>query len=444
MTEGKIWKEIVKFALPLFLGNLFQQLYNIVDSLVVGNVLGKEALAAVTSSGSLIFLLVGFVQGVFMGAGVIISKYYGAKDEKNLEIAVHTTVTFGFAAGILLTIVGVLFTPWMLQRMGTPADVMPNSVLYFKVFFYGAMGTVMYNTTSGVFRAIGDSRHPLYYLIISALTNVVLDILFVAYLDMGIGGAALATVLSQMLSAVLGFVKLMRIEGPARLQIKKMQINGRMLQGVLRLGIPSGVQNSVISIANVVVQSNINAFGSLAMAGCGSYFKLEGFAFIPITSFSMAMTTFIGQNIGAGRFDRVKKGARFGSVAGVLIAEAIGIVLFFFAPWLIGMFNREAEVIAFGVQQARIQSLFYCLLALSHCLAGVFRGAGRSTVPMFVMLAYWCVVRIIYITCITSLIPDIRVIFWAYPLTWSLSTVTFLIYYFKANWLTDFEAGGVD
>lgn len=439
MTEGNIGKEILKFAFPLFLGNLFQQLYNIVDSLVVGNILGKEALAAVSSSGSLIFLLVGFVQGIFSGAGVVISRYYGAKDKERVESAVHTTVAFGFVMGIVLTVAGVLLTPVLLRLMGTPADVINDSVLYFRVYFYGALGIVMYNTTSGIFQAIGDSRHPLYYLIVSAVTNVVLDILFVKYLSMGIMGAALATGISQFLSAILGFVKLLRIQDMARLRISKIRIKGNVLKEILHMGIPSGIQNSVISIANVVVQSSINAFGSLAMAGCGSYSKLEGFAFLPVISFSMALTTFVGQNLGAKEYERVKKGSRFGILAGVLLAELIGIILFIFAPQLVALFNRDAQVIAYGVQQSRTEALFFCLLSLSHCLAGVLRGAGKSRVPMFVMLIYWCVIRIIYIKTVTHFIPKIGVIFWAYPLTWFLSSVTFLYYYYRKDWQHGFE-----
>ena len=210
-----------------------------------------------------------------------------------------------------------------------------------------------------------------------------------------------------------------------------------MLKAMVRLGFPAGVQNSVISIANVVVQSNINAFGSVAMAGCGSYSKLEGFAFLPITSFSMALTTFIGQNLGAEKYDRVKKGGRFGVIAGISLAELTGVILVLFAPVLVGFFNKEPDVIAFGVEQARTEGLFFFLLALSHCLAGIFRGAGKTKVPMFVMLVYWCIVRIIYITVATHFIHDIKVIFWAYPLTWTLSSVTFIIYYFKVNWMRD-------
>jgi putative MATE family efflux protein len=438
LTEGKISKKIILFAMPIFLGNLFQQLYNIVDSLVVGNVLGKDALAAVSSSGSLIFLIVGFISGIFVGAGVIIARYFGAKNMEELSVAVHTTIAFGLIAGVLVTVAGMGLTPWMLKMMGTPEDVLPNSIMYFRLYFAGGLGIVMYNTCMGIFQAVGDSRHPLYYLIISAITNVVLDLLFVAVLGFGIGGAALATVISQFVSATLAFVKLLRVDGVHQVHIKKIRLHRTMLVSILKMGIPTGVQNSVIAFANVIVQSNINQFGSVAMAGCGSYSKLEGFAFLPITSFSVALTTFIGQNLGAKQYERAKKGARFGIITGVMLAETVGILLWILAPVLIRFFNSQPDVISFGVTQARTEALFYCLLALSHCLASILRGAGKSSVPMIVMLVCWCVIRITYITIMVNVIPDIRVIFWAYPLTWSLSSITFLFYYKKVDWIHSF------
>lgn len=436
MTEGKISKKLILFAMPIFLGNLFQQLYNVADSLVVGNVLGKDALAAVTSSGSLIFLITGFLNGIFVGAGVIISRYLGSKDDKKLKIAVHTAVAFGLITGIIVTAVGVGLSPLMLKMMGTPDDVLPNSIIYFRLYFAGGIAISMYNTCVGIFQAVGDSKHPLYYLIASAITNVVLDIIFVAIFDWGIAGAAMATTISQFLSAILSFSKLMRVDGIYRVQIKQIRINRRMLASILKLGIPTGIQNSVIGFANVIVQSNINKFGSVAMAGCGSYSKLEGFAFLPITSFSVALTTFISQNLGARKYDRVKKGALFGIITGVLLAEAVGVILWIFAPNLILIFNSQPDVIKYGVMQTRTEALFYCLLSLSHCLAGILRGAGKSTVPMIVMLVCWCAIRITYITIMVAAIPDIRVIFWAYPLTWFLSSVIFIIYYNKVNWIT--------
>lgn len=435
MTEGSISKKIILFAFPIFLGNLFQQLYNVVDSLVVGNVLGKEALAAVSSTGSLIFLIVGFISGIFVGAGVIISRYFGAKNEEKLSIAVHTTVAFGFIAGIIVTFIGVVFTPWFLKLMDTPNDVFNESVTYLRIYFAGGIGIVMYNACMGIFQAVGDSKHPLYYLITAAITNTILDILFVAVFDFGIGGAAIATTISQFLSAILGFVKLTKVDDVHKLYIRKIKIDGKMLKSLLKMGFPTGVQNSVIAFANVVVQSSINQFGSIAMAGSGSYSKLEGFAFLPITSFSVALTTFIGQNLGAKKYERAKHGARFGIIAGISLAEIIGLLIWIFAPALVGIFNSEPEVIKVGVMRSRITSLFFFLLALSHCLAGILRGAGKTKIPMFVMLISWCAIRITYITIMVKIIPDIRVIFWAYPITWSISSLAFIVYYKKANWM---------
>lgn len=439
MTEGKISKKIILFALPVFLGQLLQQLYNVVDSIVVGRVLGKEALAAVSSSGSLIFLIVGFINGLFMGANVIVGKRYGAGEYDGVKIAVHTSIAFGLIMGVVLTVVGIGVTPALLRLMGTPDDVMPNSVAYFRIYFMGGLGNVMYNACCGIFQAMGDSKHPLYYLMTSAITNTVLDILFVAFLDFGVQGAAAATAISQFLSAILAFVKLTRVDNVHRVSLRDIRIDMPTLKRELRLGLPTGVQNSVIAIANVIVQSNINTFGSDAMAGCGSYFKIEGFAFLPITSFSMALTTFTSQNLGAKKFGRAKKGARFGIFMGIGCAELIGAIVFLLAPAFIGLFSSEPEVIAFGVLQAKTEALFYCLLALSHCMAGILRGAGKTTVPMFVMLACWCLFRITYITLAIKAFPVIRTIFWAYPITWSLSSIIFIIYYFKADWIHTFE-----
>jgi putative MATE family efflux protein len=429
LIEGKISKSIILFALPILLGNLFQQLYNVVDSIVVGNVLGKEALAAVSSTGSLINLIVGLINGIFVGAGVIIARYYGAKNNKSLPKAVHTTIAFGFIAGIIVTAFGVIFTPWLLKLMGTPSDVFADSVTYLRIYFTGGIGIVMYNACVGIFQAIGDSKRPLYYLIVAAITNVVLDILFIAVFNFGVGGAAVATVISQFISAILGFIKLTKVDGDYKIYIKKIKIE--MLEILMKMGLPTGIQNSIVAFANVIVQSNINQFGSIAMAGSGSYSKLEGFAFLPITSFSVALTTFIGQNLGAKQYDRAKQGARFGIIAGVSLAQIIGIIIWIFAPKLIGLFNSDPAVIEQGVIRARIICLFYFLLALSHCLSGILRGAGKTNIPMIVMLVSWCLIRIAYITIMVKIIPDIRVIFWAYPLTWFISSVAFLVYYKK-------------
>ena len=435
LTEGSIPKKITRFAMPIFWGNLFQQLYNVVDSLVVGNVVGKSALAAVTSTASLIFLLVGLFSGMFMGAGVVISKYYGAKDEEAVKETIHTSIAFGLLCGAVLTVVGAVATPSILRLMKTPESVLPNAILYVRIYFLGILSVVLFNTASGIYSAIGDSKRPLHFLIISSIANVLLDLLFVYKMELGVSGAAYATIISQSISAFLGFYFLTKTKEIYKVSFKKIKFNKGYLKEILKMGIPSGIQNSVIAIANIVVQSSINIFGDCASAGCGSYSKLEGFAFIPITSFSLAMTTFISQNLGAKEYERAKKGAKFGIISSMAMAEIVGIVFFLFAPSLISLFNTEADVISFGVTQMRIESLFFCLLAFSHALAGILRGSGKSIVPMAVMLVCWCIIRVTYVTTMLSFIHSIKVVFWAYPLTWSLSSVLFFIYYKKSNWI---------
>ena len=365
LTEGSIWKAMLLFAMPVFLSNLFQQLYNAFDAWCVGNYIGDNALAAVSSSGSLIFLLIGFFNGLAMGAGVVIARAYGAKDYDTMSKSVHTAIAFGLVCGAALTVVGVSLTPLILRWMGTPSEVLPRSVEYFRYYFMGALFTVMYNIFVGIFHAVGDSRHPLYYLIISTFVNIVLDILFVAVLGFGVGAAA--------------------------------------------------------------------------MAGCGSYSKLEGFAFLPVMCFSQALSTFVGQNLGAGNHTRTKKGAIFGIVCGCAMAEVIGVLSYIFAPRLIGFFTDSAESIALGTQHMRTICLFYCLLAFSHCAAGVLRGAGKAMVPMLTMLIIWCVVRVNYITAAVRIVNKLTTVSSAYPLTWSLSGIVFIIYLLKADWIHNFD-----
>lgn len=445
MTQGPIWKQMVRFAIPVFLGNLFQQFYNVADTYVVGNVLGTDAMAAVGSSGNLIFMLIGFFQGIFIGAGVVISRYWGAKEHENVSHAVHTTIAFALIAGLFLTFVGVLMTPTILRWMNTPENVLPNSIAYFRVYFSGVIFVVLYNAANGIFQAVGDSRHPLYFLIISALLNVVLDILFVGFFGMGVGGAAFATVISQAVSAILGIWKLTRATESYRIVIRKIRFRWTMLKEVLYMGIPSGLQNAVIALANVVVQKNINDFGALAQAGCAAYSKIEGFGFLPITSFTMALTTFIGQNLGAKQYERAKKGARFGILACVILAECVGVLIYVFIPTLIALFVQSAdpaevqEVIRLGTMHARTMTLFYFLLALSHAMAAVMRGAGRSVIPMVVMLCCWCVIRVTYITLVVPVAPVLTTISWAYPITWSLSSIIFTVYYFAVDWVHAYD-----
>ena len=439
MTQGSISKKIIFFAIPLFLGNLFQQLYNTADSLIVGNFLGSNALAAVSSSGNLIFLMVGFFNGIAMGAGVVMARYYGARQTERLQCAIHTTVAFGLAAGVALTAVGMIFAPKILVLMGTPAEVLPQSVEYFRTYFAGSLGFVMYNIFVGVHQSVGDSRHPLIYLIVSSCVNVGLDLLFVAVFHMGVGSAALATIISQFVSALLCMRHLLKAPEEYRLYFHKILFDLPMLKQIIANGLPAGFQNSVIALANVVVQTNINAFGKMAMAGCGAYSKIEGFGFLPVNCFTMALTTFVSQNLGAKEYERAKKGAKFGILCSISIAELIGIVIYAAAPLLISAFNSDPDVVAYGAAQARTVTLFYFLLAFSHCIAAILRGSGKSAIPMVVMLCVWCILRVTYITVTVHFIPDIRVVFWAYPLTWSISSAIFLVLFLRGKWVYGFE-----
>lgn len=440
MTEGNTYSLMLGFALPTLLSEVFQQLYNTADAFIVGKCLGTSALAAVTSSGTLIFLLVSFFIGMSMGAGVVISRYFGAKKEDEVSRAIHTVLAFGIVSGILLTVVGVAFTPTFLKWMQTDPEVMPQAVEYFRYYFLGAMALVLYNICRSIINALGDSRRPLYYLIFSSLLNIVLDVLFLGVFGWGVWSAAAATVLSQMASVVFCMAYLLQKGNIFTVDLRKIRFHCDMLSEIVRYGLPSGVQNSVIAFANVIVQSQINSFGKLAMAAYGTHAKIEGFAFLPITSFNMACTTFISQNLGAKQYDRAKSGARFSIFAAVFLAEAIGVCYFIFAPAFIGFFDQTPGVIAFGVQQARTVALFYCLLAFSHSVAAVCRGTGKAFVPMCVMLSVWCVVRILYIIIVMRLTGEIRYIYWAYPLTWGISSVIYLIYYLRSDWVHGFEA----
>lgn len=439
MTQGGVYSNIIYFALPIMLSQIFQQLYNTADSLIVGHFLGTEALAAVSSSGTLIFLLVSFFNGTAMGAGVVISRYFGAGNNENVSRAIHTNIVFGLISGVFLTVIGVAFTPTFLVWMQTDPDVLPEAIEYFRYYFFGSVGLVMYNICRGIMNAVGDSKRPLYYLIFSSVLNVILDVLFVGVFSWDVWSAALATVISQLASVVLCMIYLFKKGNVFTVELRKLRIHGDMFKEILEYGLPSGVQNSVIAFANVIVQTQINGFGKYATAAYGTHAKIEGFGFLPMTSFNMATTTFISQNLGAKQYDRARKGARFGIIASVVLAEIIGIIVYLSAPYLIGMFDDNAEVIALGVQQARTAALFYCLLAFSHAVAAVCRGAGKAFVPMFVMLSIWCALRIAYISVVTHFWGDIGLIYWAYPITWGISSIIYLIYYNCSDWIHGFD-----
>lgn len=441
MTEGNPYTQMIIFTLPVLLSQIFQQLYNTADAFIVGRALGTNALAAVSSSGNLIFLMTSFFYGTAMGGGVVISKYFGADRPQRVSGAIHTILAFGIASGLFLTVAGVAFTPVLLRWMQTDPVVMPEAVEYFRYYFMGVVAMVMYTICCGIMNALGDSRRPLYYLIISSLMNVALDVLFLMGFRWGVWSAAAATVISQAVSVILCMIHLLNKNNLFAVELKKIRFEKNMLMEILHYGVPSGIQNSMIGLANVVVQSQINRFGSLATAAAGVHAKIEGFAFLPILSFNMAGTTFVSQNLGAKQYRRAKKGAAFSITAAVLLAEAIGILHYTFAPALVGLFDNTPGVVALGVRQARTVTLFYFLLSFSHAVAAVCRGAGKAFVSMGVMLSVWCVLRVVYIVAVMELTKNIGLIYWAYPLTWGISSVIYLIYYLKADWVHGFEIG---
>ena len=442
MTVGNTCGIMLSFALPIFVSQVFQQLYNTADTFIVGRYLGTEALAAVSSSGTLIMLLTSFFIGASMGAGVVISRYFGAGNYENVSRAIHTNLAFGLLSGTALTLVGVFLTPTFLVWMRTDPDVLPDAIEYFRYYFLGVLATVMYNMCQSTMNALGDSRRPLYYLIFSSLLNIALDVLFIGGFGWGVWAAAAATVISQFSSFVLCLFHLLKKGEIYTVEPRKLRIHKDIFLEILRYGLPAGVQNCVISFANVIIQSQINSFGKLAMAAYGAHSKIEGFVFLPIGSFNMATTTFISQNLGAKQYDRAKSGARFGIIMPVILAELVGFAYYFLAPKAIGLFDSTPGVVEYGTMQARIVSLFFFLLAFSHSVASVCRGAGKAFVPMTIMLSVWCVFRIIYIIIVMHLFGEIRFIYWAYPITWAISSVIYLIYYLRSDWVHGFETAG--
>ena len=438
LTEGPIVKNILLFAIPLFMGQLLQQFYNMADAWVIGNFADNNAFAAVSSAGSMTFLIVGLFNGIAIGGGVIISKYYGAKDEENVVRAIHTNFLFGIIASVLSTVVGLILMPYILVWMKTPESVMPDSLSYFTIYFAGVSTVIMYNICMSIMRSLGDSIHPLYYLILSSVVNVVLDLLFVAVFHWGVAGAAIATVIAQGFSVILCLIRMCRLKDYTRLDLKKLHFYKDIMSEVIKQGLPTGIQNAVISIGNLTVQTNINSFGAYAMAGVGAYSKIEGFVFLPIMSMSMSLPTFVSQNLGAKQIDRAKKGSVFGIIFGMVTAEILGVLIYFVAPSLLRFFVDTAESIQFGTTHAKVTSLFFFLLAFSHCAAGVLRGCGKAFIPMMTMLAFWCGVRVVYVTSILKIVPQFQMISWAYPLTWSLSSIVFMIILFRMDWTKAF------
>lgn len=422
LTRGPIFQQLFWFSLPLLLGNLFQQLYSTADFLIVGLACGNISQAAVGASISLVHLLISATQGFAIGAGVLISHCFGAEETERARRAMHSAVVIGAALGIICMGIGFLFSRQILAWMQTPDDVLAEAADYFRIYSIGLFFMVMYNVGNGIFRALGNSRHPLYALITAVVINIVLDVLFIMGAGMGVKGAALATVFAQAASVVEELWVLFHTEERYRLKWKDMRIDTSVIGQMLKNAIPSSLQNSVVSLSNVLVQSYVNLFGSAAIAGFAAYNKLSGFAVLPAMSISLSLTTFVSQNMGARQLQRIRQGVWYGTIMLSTITAAASLLLLVFPHTLIGMFNPDTDVIGYGVAMARCAAPFLVLLGISHAMTGALRGLGQARVPMLVLAGTWCAMRVIWIWALIPIFYRIEVIYWGYPVTWVCST----------------------
>ena len=432
MTQGNIWMHMLHFSIPMAVGLLFQQLYNTVDTLVVGQFVGQQAQAAVGSTGPIINTIVGFCAGLATGASVVISQRYGAHDHQGLSKAVHTTIAVTFLLSVIATAVGQLIITPMLHFMQTPEDVMGEADAYLSIYFAGVVGVLFYNIGGGILRAVGDSRRPLIFLILSALLNTVLDLLFVLAFGMGVEGVAYATVLSQILSAALILISLTREDQAYGIRWRQLCIDKKSLVQILRLGLPSSVQSAITAFSNVFVQSYINYFGSACMAGYGVYSKIDAFALIPVQSISMSSTTFVGQNWGAKQPERAREGVRIATVMSLISTVVLGALVFILARPLMRFFSPEEEVINYGIRFIHIVTPFYVAICFNQIYAGALRGIGDATMPTVIMLASFVVFRQIYLAVTKALGSGFVAVALAYPVGWILCSTLLVIRYLQS------------
>ena len=435
MTEGGIFKNLLFFATPLILGNLLQQMYNAVDSIIVGNYVGSNALAAVGAGASLIYLLIAFSLGASVGAGVIVSQYLGAKEKEGVHKAVHTAMTISIILGLILTAGGILFSRKLLVMMNTPAEILDDAACYLRIYSCGLIFNVVYNMAAGILNAAGNSRRSLMYLAAAAVVNIFMDLLLIAGLKIGVAGAAIATNFSQAISCILALWFLFRVPADYRISLKSLRIHKAMALRIIQIGLPTGIQNMVISFSNILIQASINQYGATAVAGFSAYLKIDGFNILPVLSFSMAITTFIGQNYGAGKYDRMKKGMWVTLLMGIVYTVLTGILLLTFSGQIMRLFSENVGVIAYGQTAMRYFCPFYWILAILHSLAGTVRGTGKSIPPMVVLLVSLCLFRIVWIQLVLPYYTSIEGIFILYPVSWLVGAVLMILYTWKGKWI---------
>ena len=433
MTRGSIWLQLIQFALPMTVGLIFQQLYNTVDSIIVGQFVNKQALAAVGSTSSIINTLVGFSAGLSTGSSVIISQRYGAKDEPGLRSAVSTTLSLTFLLSVVLTLLSVFLVDPLLRMQATPEDVLPEASTYLRIYFLGLTGLLVYNMGSGILRAVGDSRRPLYFLIFSAFLNTVLDLLFVIKFDMGVAGVAYATIIAQFISALLVLLVLTLEHAPYGIHWKELRLHLPTLSKILSVGLPSGIQQALTSFSNVFVQSYINHFGSACMAGWSSCNKLDAFLTIPMQSIALASTTFVGQNYGANQLPRAREGVKKAQILSVGITLFLSAMIMIFARPLSSLISPDADVLDYSEKFIHIMSPFYFAMCFNQTYAGALRGIGKAKAPMFIMLFSFVLFRQIYLYVVKLLGNNLNFIALAYPVGWVMCSLLLMVVYHRSE-----------
>ena len=437
MTEGVIWKQLVSFAFPMMLTNLLQQLYNTADTLVVGRFVGPTALAAVGGTGTIIFLIVGFFAGLSAGAGVVISQYFGAGNKAKLQDAVHTAIALSIVAGLVLGALGFALTPAMLRLIRTPENVLEGATLYLRINFAGLVCGTMYNLGAGILRAVGDSKRPLYFLMISGLINVGLNLVLVLVFHLGVAGVAIATVTSQLLSSIMILVTLSRTKEDYHFSFRKLTLKPDMLSRIVRLGFPAGIQSMAFSVSNIIIQSQINVFGSDAMAGQSAGQQIVNYIYMPLMALSLTITTFVGQNVGAGKWDRVRQGAKVCMVMSAAVTLAMSMLAVVLRRPLVGLYTTDANVLPYGMLTVLVSGAAYITYVPTDILAGVIRGSGNTLIPMIITLTCICLLRIVWLLIAIPIWHSYLVVVLCYPITWLIASICYIIYYMRGRWARD-------
>ncbi len=436
ITEGVIWKQLLIFFFPILLGTFFQQLYNTVDAVVVGRYVGKEALAAVGGATSVVInLFVNLFTGIASGATVVVSQYYGARDLENLQKAVHTAVAISVVGGGAIMVVGLLGSRWSLVLMGTPADILDYSTTYMQVYFLGSIASFLYNMGSAILRAVGDTRRPLYFLIAACLTNIVLDLLFVVVFHWGVFGVAIATVTSQVVSAVLVVFALRQKDAVYHLDFKQIRFHARQLKGIIMVGLPAGLQADMYNVANLLIQSSVNSFGTNAVAAWSAYGKLDGFYWMVTSAYCISLTTFVGQNFGAQKYDRIRKSARVCTLMHMGTSVVFSLIFCLLGRPLLSLFTTDSEVLDLGMKMIYVIMPAYVVTTFGEILPGAIRGVGEALPSMLLVCCGACGFRITWILLVVPLYHQLETVLVSFPISWTLISLLFIVYYLRGNWL---------